>query len=132
MGSPRELYDAPADPFVADFMGEADAIEAEVTLGPDGVARLVIGTHALDAPLTRQAAGRMPLAVRREAIRLALPDGAAGLPVTVRRALFVGGHMEYEIDTSARPLFATAPSDEPAVPAGALASLSFRRAIALG
>lgn len=132
MGSPRELYDAPADPFVADFMGEANVIEAEVTAGADGVARLAIGNHALDVPLTRQAAGRIRLAVRPEAIRLAPPDGAVGLPGTVRRAVFVGGHMEYEIDTPAGLLFATAPSTDGALPAGALVSLGFRRAIPLG
>ncbi len=132
IGSPRELYDAPADPFVADFMGEANVIEAEVTPGPDGSARLVVGNHALDVPLTRQASGRVRLAVRPEAIRLMLPNGAAGLPGTVRRAVFVGGQMEYEIDTAAGQLFATAPSTEPPVSAGASVSLGFRRAIPLG
>lgn len=132
IGSPRELYDAPADPFVADFVGEANVIEAEVSPGPDGLAHLVIGNHALGVPLARQAAGRTQLAVRPEAIRLAPPDGAAGLPGTVRRAAFVGGHMEYEIDTPAGVLFATAPSTEPAVPAGAPVSFAVRRAIPLG
>ncbi len=132
IGSPRELYDAPADSFVADFMGEANVIEAEVTPGADGFARVVVGNHALSVPLTRQAVGRVRLAVRPEAIQLALPNGAAGLPGTVRRAVFVGAHIEYEIDTPAGQLFATAPSTEPPVSVGATVSLGFRRAIPLG
>ena len=49
-GSPRELYDQPLDLFVADFIGDANLIEAEITAVNGALATVRIG------PLTRAAA----------------------------------------------------------------------------
>ena len=51
-GTPRELYDAPANAFVADFIGEANIFDCEVEAVEDGKATVRLG------PLTLQTAGR--------------------------------------------------------------------------
>src|SRR3546814_10977477 len=42
-GSPRDLYEAPADNFVADFIGDANLVEAEIAALQDGQALVRIG-----------------------------------------------------------------------------------------
>ena len=59
-GSPRELYEEPADRFVADFIGDANIVEVEI-VGVDGdeaEVRLGTATHPARAP--RPCAGSRP------------------------------------------------------------------------
>jgi iron(III) transport system ATP-binding protein len=46
-GSPSELYDAPASAFIADFMGEANVMDCEVTKVEGGRAHIRIGPLGL-------------------------------------------------------------------------------------
>ncbi|MFM7690810.1 MAG: ABC transporter ATP-binding protein, partial [Alphaproteobacteria bacterium] len=64
MGTPRELYDEPADAFIADFMGEANVLEGEV-LGPD---RISLAGISLASNFRAYPAGPALLAVRPEAV----------------------------------------------------------------
>ncbi|MFN3567198.1 MAG: ABC transporter ATP-binding protein, partial [Burkholderiaceae bacterium] len=72
-GAPRELYEAPASPFIADFMGEANVLPCEVVNSDAG--EVLVRVSNLEHRL-RSSAGRGPakLAVRPGAIRI----GAAG------------------------------------------------------
>jgi spermidine/putrescine transport system ATP-binding protein len=47
VGEPRDLYDNPATPFVATFVGETNAIPGTVTAVADGVAAVETGLGAL-------------------------------------------------------------------------------------
>ncbi|MCU0983482.1 MAG: ABC transporter ATP-binding protein [Acetobacteraceae bacterium] len=131
MGPPRALYEAPQDGFIADFMGEANVVEAEVSQGEGSNAILRFGEVTIAAPLSRPSAGRMSLAVRPEAITLS-PPGGTGLPGTVRRAVFVGNHMEYEVDTPAGELFLIGPAAGQVFSANDPVTVAFARAIPLG
>ncbi len=89
-GTPTELYEDPADAFIADFMGEANVLAGEV-LGPgriavggvvhgDGDARASAG-----AASTRRAAGIDPPGrARRHAV--ACPAASSAQPSSARRA----------------------------------------------
>ena len=130
MGPPRALYDAPADAFVADFMGEANVVEAMVEPLAEGHARLRFGSASLTAAVAGARAGRARLAVRPEAITLAAA-GAEGLPGSVRRAVFAGSHMEYEVETEAGSLFLIGPTSGQGFVAGEAVAVRFARAIPL-
>lgn len=76
IGAPRELYEHPADRFVADFMGYANLFEAKVDFADEGGSRL---STPAGAWISRQPAARdirpgakAGLAVRSEKIRLDL------------------------------------------------------------
>ncbi len=131
MGPPRALYEAPQDGFIADFMGEANVVEAEVVPGAGAEAVLRFPGGSIAAPLSRPAEGRTQLAVRPAAIALA-PPGGDGLAGSVRRAGFVGNHMEYEVTTPAGELFLIGPADGETHRAGDPVTVCFRRAIPLG
>jgi spermidine/putrescine transport system ATP-binding protein len=100
IGTPREIYDAPASVFVAGFIGVANLIPA--------VVRRVTGTLAtveLAGGYCVAAAGNGALQpgaaatvmVRPEGLRLGetAPAGGDGLPVTLEQAVFQGPVMRY-------------------------------------
>ncbi|MEZ5912463.1 MAG: ABC transporter ATP-binding protein [Paracoccaceae bacterium] len=43
IGRPRELYDAPADTFVADFIGEANLVECQIVAADGDMAEIEVG-----------------------------------------------------------------------------------------
>jgi iron(III) transport system ATP-binding protein len=104
MGTPTEIYEDPADAFIADFMGEANVLNGEV-LGPN---RIALGGVELATRMRAHPAGRAQLAVRPEAV--ALSAKGEGLPGRVQRAAFLGQTREYEIETAAGTLFVVTPA----------------------
>jgi iron(III) transport system ATP-binding protein len=95
VGTPTELYDHPANLFVAGFLGSANLIAGEVRDG-------AFHADAVTLPLPAGAApGRATLALRPQGIRL-LRDGmdAAGtvLPARITQAEFLGGHVRYRLN----------------------------------
>ncbi len=105
IGTPRELYDQPVNEFVADFIGEANVFDVNVTAVEEGIATVSIGEMRMTTPTTDATPGDRRLAVRPTRIRL-LPAGEANcLQGTVAKATYAGSHMEYRIDTSVGQIF---------------------------
>jgi iron(III) transport system ATP-binding protein len=104
MGTPNQLYEDPADAFIADFMGEANVLDGEVL----GAGRIALGGVALATAMRDHPPGPAQLAVRPESVTL-LPDGE-GLPGRVQRAAFLGQTREYEIETPAGQIFVVTPA----------------------
>jgi iron(III) transport system ATP-binding protein len=102
-GTPRELYEQPANLFVADFIGDSNIVDAEVVSVGGERAEVRLGSLILTLPARGAASGAAKLAVRPEAVHIAT-DGS-GLPATVARAAYLGGHMEYSLQTAAGTFF---------------------------
>lgn len=100
-GSPRDLYEQPADSFVADFIGEANIMEVDIESVDEQneLAHVRIGDMNLQLSSRGLLAGRAKLAVRPNRIQLSKDSGAASLPGTVRKSTYVGNHMEYVVST---------------------------------
>jgi iron(III) transport system ATP-binding protein len=134
MGTPAQLYDEPADAFIADFMGEANVVDGEVLEAPGGAGRVRIGGVVLETSLRAQAPGPVRIAVRPEAITLAqagAADGAAGLPGLVRHAAFLGQTREYEVETACGMLFVVTPAAAGVLAPGDAVACRFARVIPL-
>jgi iron(III) transport system ATP-binding protein len=103
IGSPRALYDAPADRFVADFIGEANIIPCDITevIGDTASIRIGAFTHAL--PARGLSVGPAALAVRPTRLKLAAADG---MQMTVAKATYVGSRMEYTLEAGFGNVFA--------------------------
>ncbi|WP_062014546.1 ABC transporter ATP-binding protein [Aureimonas sp. AU4] len=103
-GSPRELYEAPASAFIADFIGEANVVPCEVLRSADGALQARLGDlrHPLHAPAAREGAAQ--LAIRPNAMTLGdpLPGTLSG---RVASAAYLGDHIEYEVETAVGRLF---------------------------
>jgi putative spermidine/putrescine transport system ATP-binding protein len=102
IGTPVEIYDKPATPFVAGFIGRANSVPATLRFGTAG-ARLDHEGQALPAPDLTQLPGnagdgaKMAAMVRPHVIQLSRPDGD-GLTARVNRSVFVGSVIEVELE----------------------------------
>lgn len=86
VGSPTEIYDEPANRFVASFIGTCNLLDASAA---DGAAR-VEGVGVV--PASPETDGAVVVAVRPERIRLLPADAAQGIPGRVVEHAFLGDH----------------------------------------
>jgi spermidine/putrescine transport system ATP-binding protein len=96
IGTPRDLYDAPASRYVADFIGETNILSGTIVEGGPRPVVLKLGENLIrgwsDAALP--VGGTAWLSVRPEAIRIqdndAVPTADAGLTGTIVDAVYSG------------------------------------------
>jgi putative spermidine/putrescine transport system ATP-binding protein len=99
VGTPEEVYERPADLFVAGFLGRCNAFPG--AMEPGGFRAGALLLPAAGAP------GPGVLAVRPERVRL----GAEGpLPGRVEMVTYLGGLTEWHVGTVLGPVLATAPT----------------------
>ncbi len=100
-GSPEQVYDRPASPFVASFMGAENTIALEVTSRPDGVEIRARGARAPviwngPAPL-----GAVTAYFRDDVARLVAPDAEVAdslvLPGRIVQRAYPGGEYRYRV-----------------------------------
>jgi ABC-type Fe3+/spermidine/putrescine transport system ATPase subunit len=103
VGAPREIYERPADPFVAAFVGQVNLLRATVDAG--GV-RLGSLTFPMPPEAPRIEPGReVILALRPEAIRIGLgSDGRRELTGRVVSCIYLGTTVRYRIDLAGQRL----------------------------
>lgn len=105
-GTPRDLYEAPASRFVADFIGEANLFQAEIEQTHGELAVVRLGPMQLELPHRGLSPGLVALAVRPSRVALAVPDKPNSLPGVVRKVTYVGSHLELNIDSALGDVFA--------------------------
>ncbi|MCI9868875.1 ABC transporter ATP-binding protein [Rhizobium skierniewicense] len=130
-GAPRELYEAPASPFIADFMGEANVIPCEVIRveGEQAVIRLAGVDYSVKGRGAKP--GSAKLAVRPGSIIIGA-GGGNGLAGRVLHSAYLGGHIEYEVETDVGTLFIIDHAMETSMPTSSDVTLGFKnRGIAL-
>jgi len=106
IGTPADLYDRPANPFVADFIGDANLVEGAVQGGQFRAGDMAWPLSGADGPAT--------VSIRPERIGLCA-DGTA----RVVSATYLGSRTEYVIATGAGEMLVSRPISEPALAAGA-------------
>jgi ABC-type Fe3+/spermidine/putrescine transport system ATPase subunit len=99
--SPREIYQRPAERYVANFTGEANILTCRTAV-PAGETRMRVGVGGADlevdcAPAARTA-GDVELLLRPEALRLAAPDDTAAFRGIVTKCAFLGASQHCEIE----------------------------------
>jgi iron(III) transport system ATP-binding protein len=112
LGSPQDIYERPADPFVADFIGTTNFLPAKVAALTGGVATLELA----DGQRVEVTAGRPPvagsrvtLAFRPEQMRAATAGEASGAEgsVIATRVLsrsYIGGRWQVALDLADAPI----------------------------
>ncbi|MBR0717253.1 ABC transporter ATP-binding protein [Bradyrhizobium liaoningense] len=119
-GSPRELYEAPANSFVADFIGDANLVEVTIDAVQDGQAQVMLGPIRLRLPARGLTPGPAKAAIRPHGILL-----GDGLPGTVRKSSYLGDHVEMIVSTPIGELLVITRQTDPLPVAGAPVNLSF-------
>ena len=116
--APRELYERPRDAFVAGFMGDANRVHGTLARRDATLADVKLGAVTLALPHRGLADGSVDVSIRPEAIELR-PGGDAAIQGTVRKASYLGGLMEYSLDTDIGELFVVSTAVERPLAAGA-------------
>lgn len=103
IGTPRNLYDAPVDQFVADFIGEANILPCLITHVENDLATIDIEGYQHVLAARGLSAGPAKLAVRPS--RLVI-GAEGGFKVQIAKATYVGVRMEYTLEASFGSMFA--------------------------
>ena len=101
-GSPRELYDAPADRFVADFIGEANIVPCEILSVENGTAEVAIDNYRYRLDSRGLEPGPAIMAVRPSRIEIGT---AGGFKASIRKSTYVGVRMEYSVEAGFGEMF---------------------------
>ena len=107
-GTPHDLYERPASAFIADFIGDANLLDVEVTeSGAATRLRLLGQDYAL--PLASTAKGAAKLVLRPHQVRLSAGPVPGGIPAEVSYAAYLGNSIQYTLATPAGEVFAILP-----------------------
>ncbi len=117
LGTPREVYEQPATPFVADFIGSLNAVEIRVdeVVGGYGVARLGEQDRVVVPVGAGTSAGsELRVAVRPEHVQLAGGDAnGSRLGGTVADIVYLSMYTQIRVDTAAGRVVSHRLADEP-------------------
>jgi iron(III) transport system ATP-binding protein len=97
-GTPHDLYEAPASRFLADFIGDANLVDGELT-GEPGDTVFSAGGYAAPVRADGVRAGPATLAVRPQRLRIVAAD-AGVLPGLCKRVAYLGSRVEYVVATA--------------------------------
>ena len=122
-GTPNELYESPADLFVADFIGDANVVEVEIVSIADATAQVRLGASVFSLARRGCSVGPSHVAIRPEAFRLSTAMDGEGLTGTVRKATYLGNHMEYRVESEIGELFVVDSRIESPIRAGVTVSI---------
>ena len=100
VGSPWDIYDRPAERFVADFIGETNFLAAEVLSVADGRAIVKLSSGAkipATYPEGTVPAGRVTIVIRPEHAQLVAADATAALYGTVETVVYLGTDTHFHV-----------------------------------
>jgi spermidine/putrescine transport system ATP-binding protein len=119
IGTPRTIYEEPADTYVADFLGVSNLMEVDVVeRGPGSRCRIKIGEQPLTVDRGEvDAVGPAHAVIRPERVRIE-PYGQAGqtgpnrVPAMIERLVFLGAATQVMLRLAPGPLLqVTVPND---------------------
>jgi len=114
IGPPAELYDRPASPYVADFIGAANLIACTFTAREGGLAKVRLADGSLMSGIEvgpgqgLEVGDKALIAIRPERMQAGpAPAGSSALAATVVNQLFHGGRFQIELrlDGIEAPIF---------------------------
>ena len=125
-GTPRELYEEPADLFVADFIGDANVVTAEISSIDGDWANVRVGHAETRLPSRGMKPGSTQVAIRPESLQIGDSKLSGSIEAEVVKATYLGSHMEYTLDTAVGELFVVEPDISNPVAIGTTISVSLR------
>jgi spermidine/putrescine transport system ATP-binding protein len=108
VGDPREIYEYPKTPFVADFIGSLNALDFRVDEVADGLAVMKLGEgERLVVPVAAgtQPGAQLRVAVRPERVRIEPVNGRASeggsrVVGTIAELVYLGGLTHFHVDVN--------------------------------
>jgi spermidine/putrescine transport system ATP-binding protein len=135
MGSPREIYERPQSPFVADFIGSLNTLDlrADELVGSFAMMRVGEGERLVVPTEAGVKQGdSLRIAVRPEQVQIGLPaeaepNGGSRLTGTLAQIVYLGMYTQFHVETPVGRVVAHRLADEdlPALEAGARVAVSW-------
>ncbi|MCS3508627.1 ABC transporter ATP-binding protein [Achromobacter sp. AGC78] len=97
LGTPRDIYSAPASGYVADFIGAANLLPVQCHALETGPVQLQVDGHAVAAHAPVPVAGQAVLVARPEDIMLSTTPGA-GVPARILAQQYLGIKTNYRVE----------------------------------
>jgi iron(III) transport system ATP-binding protein len=104
-GAPADLYDQPNSAFIADFIGDANLIDVEITKAGLQTEIDLLGRR-FTLPRASTATGPAKLVLRPHHVQLSPEAGPGTLPAEVSYAAWLGNSVQYTLATPAGSIFA--------------------------
>jgi spermidine/putrescine transport system ATP-binding protein len=93
IGTPRDIYETPANRFVADFIGETNLLAVQVHSVSNDLAHVILpGGYAITCPAAGITPGLHHISIRPERVGLAPPG--SGLAASVDRVVYLGTDLQ--------------------------------------
>lgn len=116
IGGPRDIYDHPAERFVADFIGDTNFLEADLLSVEDRMARIRLPSGAETFARTVEGesrdSGAVTIATRPEHAAL-VPAGEGLLTGTLSEVVYLGTDTHYHIDLECGTRFVVRRQNQP-------------------
>ncbi len=97
-GTPQELYEAPQSRFLADFIGDANLIDGELTVDARGA---IFSAGGVSARVRAEGVPQGPATLAVRPHRLRVTDAGQGvLDGVCKRAAYLGSRIEYVVATA--------------------------------
>jgi len=122
--NPREIYENPANKFVADFIGLTNFVECEVISRDTVLLTDGTGAHKLKAHIPSDIGEKAILSVRPENIEIAERDG--DIKGVVTRTVYLGNMIDYRITVGDVELRVESDAEE-VFPEGSMVTLRFKK-----
>lgn len=102
VGSPREIYQKPANAFVAGFIGKANIVESKIVAVENKSYTIAIGEakYHVESDKSYSVGESVDLVIRPESISIEKED----LKAVVTKSMFMGETHEYEVDWNGKTL----------------------------
>jgi len=125
-GTPRDLFETPADEFVADFICDANLVSGDVRgAAVDGLVDCHVGGAVVRLANRRNYRGDVRVAVRPDAMVLAPAAANDPLVGQVLHASFLGTEMQYTVASPIGELFVRQAEVRRPLPVGGSVSIRF-------
>jgi putative spermidine/putrescine transport system ATP-binding protein len=126
IGPPADIYGSPATPFVAEFVGTMNRLEATVADPASGEIEYAGFRLPIDAVRGRTRGERVLVLIRPETVELELSSNGAGLAGEVVSHTFLGAVMRLKVTLGESEMTADVPASRaPMYPVGARVAVRF-------
>jgi iron(III) transport system ATP-binding protein len=128
-GTPHQLYEQPRNNFIADFIGDATLVKAKVI--DKDVNHVTVQLANIQMCLVHRnlenLSAQVDVAIRPNSLHVSVDRTDNTLSGIVTKSVYLGGHVEYELDTDLGGLFAIDHQAQQAIPIGSQVYISIAK-----
>lgn len=131
-GTPHQLYEQPRNKFIADFIGDATLVKAKIVDKDDSqvtvqLANIQVRLAHRNLANLSAAQTEVDVAIRPNSLHVTTEQSENALSGEVTKSVYLGGHVEYELNTDLGSLFAIDHQAQQAIPVGSQVYISIAK-----